>query len=129
MAQRFTAYWSTERNQILVSVSLEGEEAVSDQNIDFENVENDIFENMFEMVNMRRCWMYWEMSWRGQWWCYKTSAKTEPFQATKIRLFYSSVIVTLISGEFYIIVTGRYPSMLDIDPCRLRPEYVIMIGI
>jgi len=30
-------------------------------------------------------------------------------------LFYSSVIVTLISGEFNIIVTGRDPSVLDID--------------
>jgi len=29
-----------------------GEEAVSDQNINFEGIENDRFENMFEMANM-----------------------------------------------------------------------------
>ena len=45
----------TVRNQIFVSLSLDGgsgEEAVSDQNIDFEDVENYSFENMFEIVNM-----------------------------------------------------------------------------
>jgi len=59
--------------------------------------------------------------WWGQWWWYKTSAQTEPFQAPKgekhmFYVFYSSVIVTLMSGEFYIIVTGRDPSVLDTDP-------------
>ena len=39
-------------------------------------------------------------------------------KVTKYALFYSSVIVTLISGEFYIIATGRDPSVLDIDPGR-----------
>jgi len=46
---------STKRNQILVSLSLDGgsvEEAVSDQNIDFEDVEYDSFENISEMANM-----------------------------------------------------------------------------
>ena len=36
-----------------MSLSLDGgsgEEAVSDQNIDFEDVENDSFENMFEIA-------------------------------------------------------------------------------
>ena len=47
-------------------------------------------------------------------------------KVTKYALFYSSVIVTLISGEFYIITKGRDPSVLDIDP--LRPEYVIVIS-
>jgi len=37
---------------------------------------------------------------------------------TKYALVYSSVIVTLISGEFYIIETGRDQSVLDIDPGR-----------
>jgi len=35
---------------------------------------------------------------------------------TKYYSLYSSVIVALISGEFEIIVTGRDPSVLDIDP-------------
>jgi len=39
-------------------------------------------------------------------------------KVTKYDLFYSSVIVTLISEEFYIITTGRDPSMLDIVPGR-----------
>jgi len=38
-------------NQILLSLSLD-EEAVSNQNIVFEDVEIDRFEIMFEMVNM-----------------------------------------------------------------------------
>jgi len=40
-----------------VSLSLDGEsveEAVSDQNIDFEDVEYDSFENISEMANMRQ---------------------------------------------------------------------------
>ena len=37
---------------------------------------------------------------------------------TKYALFYSSDIVTLISGEFYIIATGRDPPVLDLDPGR-----------
>jgi len=35
-----------------VSLSLCGEEAVSDENTGFKDVENDSFENMFEIVNM-----------------------------------------------------------------------------
>jgi len=35
------------------------------------------------------------------------------FKRSKLyALFYSSVIVTLISGEFKMIMTGRDPSML-----------------
>jgi len=42
-------------NQILVSLDAgSGEEAVSDHNIDFQDVENDSFENMFEMANMNQ---------------------------------------------------------------------------
>jgi len=29
--------------------------------------------------------------------------------------FYSSVIITMISGDFYIIATDRDPCVLDID--------------
>jgi len=52
MAQWFTA----EQSNISVTVTWSGEEAVSDQNIDFKDVEND----SFMTVNMS--WMYWEMS-------------------------------------------------------------------
>jgi len=37
---------------------------------------------------------------------------------TKYAIFYSSLIATLISGVFYIIGTGRNPSVLDIDTGR-----------
>jgi len=46
-----------------VSLSLDGgsgEEVVCDQNIDFEDVDDDSFENMFEMANMRQM-LNWEM--------------------------------------------------------------------
>jgi len=45
----------TEDNQILVSLSLDGgsdKEAVSDQTIDLEDVENDSFDNIFEITKM-----------------------------------------------------------------------------
>jgi len=49
-----------------VSLSLEGgsgEAAVNNQNIDFEDVGNDSFENMFEMAKYEPDnKMYWEMS-------------------------------------------------------------------
>jgi len=62
--------------------------------------------------------MYWEMSSDEDSDDYiKHLLKLNPSKHSKITkyaLFYVSVIV--ISEEFYIIVTGRDPLVLDIDP-------------
>jgi len=61
---------NTQCNQILTS--LQGgsdEEAVSDQNMDIEDVENNSFENMFEMANMSQILnVLGNELWRGQAW-------------------------------------------------------------
>jgi len=106
-----------------VSLSLDGgsgEEAFSVQNIDFEDVKNDSFENMFEMVNMNQMLNVLRND--------KDSGDdikhllklnlSKLQKVTKYALFYSSVIITIISGEFYIIVTDKDPLVLDIDPGR-----------
>ena len=125
MAQWFTAEQALNAFQIWVPLSLDGgsgEEAVSDQNIDFEEVENYSLENIFEVTNMSQMLnVLGNELWWWQWWWYKHLLKLNPSKlqkVTKYALFYSSVIVTLISGEFYIITTGRDPSVLDIDPGR-----------
>jgi len=53
-------------------------------NIDFEDVENYYFENMFEMANMSQMLnVLGNELWWVQWWWDKTSAQTEPFPASK----------------------------------------------
>jgi len=103
-----------------VSLSLDDgsdEEAVSYQNIDVEDVENYSFENLFEIANMSQMLNVVgnEDSDDG----IKHLFKLKPSKlqnVTQYALFYSSVIITLISGEFYSIATGRILSVLDIDP-------------
>lgn len=82
-----------------------GEDAVSDQNID---LEDNSCENMVEMVNMSP--MLNVPGNYGE----KHQLKFNPskFQKwSKYVLFYFSVIVIQISGEFYTIVVVRDPSM------------------
>ncbi len=82
------------------------------QNIDFEDIENDRFENMVEIVNMSQML---NVMWRWQgWWNHQLKLNPSKFQTvTKYALFYSFVIVIEISGELCAIAAVRDPSVLD----------------
>ncbi len=90
-----------------------GESAASDQNIDFEVIENDRFESMVEIVNM------------SQWKCalimtamVKPYAQIEPFQVSKGKeicfIKKNSVIVLKKKCLFFVIAAVRDSPVLDI---------------
>ncbi len=110
----------TVRSEIYILLSFDGgcgEYAASDQNIDFEVIEN--------MV-----WASGSALWRWQrWYNHLLKLNHSTFQkVTKYALFYSSVIVLKISSVFFFLLLQQ----LEIHPCWIciwiSKDMNIMIG-
>jgi len=77
-------YWTQSNISFSVIDGGSGKEAVSNQNIDFEDVENDSFENMFEITNKNQiCTRKWALM--RTW--YKTSAQLKPSKLQKVTYY------------------------------------------